>query len=237
MVPLMPPLETFCNFDKAEARTNFFQVTIVMPATSAVRTWQVTLALFMQSIRNGDVLICQVQQKTFHGLMIRVIATDHGTPLRDVRELAIKVRSFCLRLSAFLYYQLFVTSVGLYSPGSYDVHLGPKGRPVQRWRLDPLRSSRRERWRRKVGLRREGRSPSGSWQSWRAVRLDYEGTVAKTLQVSACFHHPSMTFSYTRHVFAGPWWKQRKRRTRSICKTSELSSILVPCNIWPTRLD
>ena len=44
-----------------------------------------------QSIRGGDVLICQVQQKTFNGLVFRVIGTDNGTRLRDVRELAIKV--------------------------------------------------------------------------------------------------------------------------------------------------
>ena len=44
-----------------------------------------------QSTRKGDTLICQVQQKTFQGHGIRVIATDHGTPIRDVRELAIKV--------------------------------------------------------------------------------------------------------------------------------------------------
>lgn len=65
--PLMPPLESFCHFDKTEARTNFFH-----------------------SIKVGDVLIGQVQQKTFHGLVFRVVATEGTTILRDVRELAIK---------------------------------------------------------------------------------------------------------------------------------------------------
>lgn len=46
----------------------------------------------MQSLRVGDVLMCQVQQKTFQGLVIRVIATDIGTRVRDVRELGIKVK-------------------------------------------------------------------------------------------------------------------------------------------------
>nr|CAG4641680.1 EOG090X05S8 [Eurycercus lamellatus] len=67
VVPMLPPLESFCHFDKAESRSNFFN-----------------------SIRVGDVLIAQVQQKNYNGLIIRVIATDNGTPLRDVRELAIK---------------------------------------------------------------------------------------------------------------------------------------------------
>ena len=42
-------------------------------------------------MRNGDVLICQIQQKSFHGCTIRVIATDDGTPVRDVRDLSVKV--------------------------------------------------------------------------------------------------------------------------------------------------
>lgn len=65
--PLLPPFESFCNFEKSELRANFYQ-----------------------STRKGDILICQVQQKTFQGHGIRVIATDRGTPTRDVRELAIK---------------------------------------------------------------------------------------------------------------------------------------------------
>nr|CAG4640008.1 EOG090X05S8 [Daphnia pulex] len=65
--PLMPPLESFCHFDKSESRTNFFQ-----------------------SMKIGDVLIGQVQQKNFHGLVFRVVATEDSTILRDVRELAIK---------------------------------------------------------------------------------------------------------------------------------------------------
>ncbi|XP_046652917.1 serine/arginine repetitive matrix protein 2-like isoform X1 [Daphnia pulicaria] len=65
--PLMPPLESFCHFDKSESRTNFFE-----------------------TIKIGDVLIGQVQQKNFHGLVFRVVATEDSTILRDVRELAIK---------------------------------------------------------------------------------------------------------------------------------------------------
>lgn len=38
----------------------------------------------------GDVLIGQVVQKSFHGLVIRVIATDNGTRLRDISDLSIK---------------------------------------------------------------------------------------------------------------------------------------------------
>ena len=49
---------------------------------------------FLQSIKIGDVLIGQVQQKNFHGLVFRVVATEDSTILRDVRELAIKVFYF-----------------------------------------------------------------------------------------------------------------------------------------------
>lgn len=45
----------------------------------------------LQSISIGDLLIGQVQQKTFHGLVFRVVATEKATLLRDVRELTIKV--------------------------------------------------------------------------------------------------------------------------------------------------
>jgi len=54
--------------------------------------WFYTKTLFIfQSIKIGDVLIGQVQQKNFHGLIFRVVATEDSTILRDVRELSIKV--------------------------------------------------------------------------------------------------------------------------------------------------
>lgn len=45
---------------------------------------------FLQSLRLGDILIGQVIQKSFHGIVIRIIATGNGTRLRDVSDLSIK---------------------------------------------------------------------------------------------------------------------------------------------------
>lgn len=84
----MPPLESFCHFDKADSRANFFQVSNFFKIYKLSHFHYI---LCQQSIKIGDVLIGQVQQKTFHGLAFRVVATDDFTILRDVRELAIKV--------------------------------------------------------------------------------------------------------------------------------------------------
>nr|CAG4646245.1 EOG090X05S8 [Macrothrix elegans] len=67
IIPIVPPLESFCHFDKSEVRTNFFQ-----------------------SVKVGDLLVGQIQQKAYNGVIFKLIATDIGTRLRDVRELGIK---------------------------------------------------------------------------------------------------------------------------------------------------
>jgi len=65
--PMVPPLEFFIKPEKSQVQSHFFS-----------------------SLRLGDILIGQVIQKSFHGIVIRIIATGNGTRLRDVSDLSIK---------------------------------------------------------------------------------------------------------------------------------------------------
>jgi len=64
--PLVPPIESFIKPEKNQVQAHFFN-----------------------SLRLGDILVGKVVQKSFHGIAIRVIATDNGTRLRDVSDLSV----------------------------------------------------------------------------------------------------------------------------------------------------
>ena len=77
--------------DKSEVRTHFLNVSSTFQYL--LKPLFTNAFVSFQSLCIGDVLIGQVQQKTFHGLLIRVVATEIGTRLRDLRDLGVKVNS------------------------------------------------------------------------------------------------------------------------------------------------
>ncbi len=118
----MPPFEIFNDFEKADVRKNFFEV---IPFSLCFIGHELTYPLF-QSMRPGDVLIGQVQQRTFHGLVVRILATDSGTHLRDMRDLSVKVVFVFVFYAPWFLSKLFF--LGCNSSGTFDSSSRPQRR-------------------------------------------------------------------------------------------------------------
>jgi hypothetical protein len=84
-----------------------------------------------QSMRPGDVLIGQVQQRTFHGLVVRILATDSGTHLRDMRDLSVKVVFVIVFCSPWIFSNILI--LGCNSSGSPDSRSRPQRWGFQQW--------------------------------------------------------------------------------------------------------
>ena len=87
-------------------------------------------------MRHGDVLIGQVQQRTFHGLVVRILATDSGTHLRDMRDLSVKVVSVFVFYSPWFLSNLFF--LGCNSSGTSYSRSRPQGWGFQQWGFGSL---------------------------------------------------------------------------------------------------